>query len=809
MLASILCCFSGGRFPNGWLLMLALAGWAPALAAQQPAQTYSDAIQVMASYHRGSPWSDELVDRVAEAVELLEWPDGMHVDYLDARRLAEPAAFEIERRRLEGRAAVAPASRLLLIDDAALRFYLSHTEALGNPPRVVAIGINDPELQRRAVAEGVKLIITRAVERQSLAFLKELFGEPLPLLVLGDSTGSGRHLSRTFLSSVESMPGATAERVLWEWTPEKVREALPSLPDNTLVYLVEGQTTGAADLHPEARQWLTRLADEGIRVFCHLPYQVRLGCAGGALLDTRRLSRLAVESLISPAFEALPPVQEVGAERHALHAAFYQRLPEARREEVEWLGVEGSMAIAEDRISRLFWGGTLVTSVLLTALLLLWSSRRRARQAQRRLAIDPGSGLPTRQVLESEFEALRDREPGGWLFALVSPNLREYRRHLGLPEAQALFREQLKVLRAQLPRDARLYLNADLGVIGRLPPSYGDHGDTAFDRFIARLGHNTHEPARRHLAWYGSLLRWSGAETGFAQCRAALDDGLFRLERQGWRQPVIRVEPMERRQATRFRQISEALEGVIANPDPEWRLVIQPKVSPHDGRLCGAEILLRWRHPELGEISPGEFLPVVEILDLSSALDHWVMARSLTWLASVRDTLPGLEHLSINVNLATLSESHFREALMEQLNALGLSPDMIELEITEHADFSDLDTVEKHMTRLREQGVRLALDDFGTGHTAFKLLQRLPLTVIKMDRSLLVAADEHHQGRKAYAAMVQFASGLGLRVVAEGVEEPAQAEWLTSLGIDEVQGFLFARPLELEDMLVAYGRPEA
>ncbi|MFP4137374.1 MAG: EAL domain-containing protein [Halomonas sp.] len=789
--------------PGIWL-MLALAAWAPGLAAQAPSPAYSDAIQVLASYHRGSPWSDELIDRVSEAVARLEWPDGMHVDYLDARRLDESAAFEIQRRRLEGRTAVDPASRLLLIDDAALRFYLRHGQALGHPPRVVAVGINDPELRRRAIAEGVKVIVTTAVERQSLTFLKALFGEPLPLLVLGDTTGSGEHLTQTFLSSVETLPGIRVARLLRDWTPEQVLETLSTLPNDTRVYLIEGQTTGAADLDPEARHWLEHLARQGVRVFCHLPYQVRLGCAGGALLDTRRLSGLAVESLISPAFASLPSVQEVGAGRYALHARFHQYLPETRREEVEWLGVEGSLATADSRIMRLFWGGTLVIGVMLAGLLLLWVSRRRARQAQRRLAIDPASGLPTRQVLESEFATL---PPGGWLFALLSPGLRDYRRHVGLPAAQAVFREQLDLLRFQLPRGARLYLNTDLGVIGHLPAQYGDDGATAFDRFIARLGPNADETGQRRLAWYGSLLRWSGTETDFAQCRAALDDGLFRLERQGWRQPVIRVKPMERRQATRFRQLAEALERLIPHPESEWRLVIQPRVSPDDGRLRGAEVLLRWRHPELGDISPLEFLPVVEILDLSWAMDHWVMTHSLAWLASVRDTLPDLEHLSFNVNLATLSTARFREALMAQLQAQGLSPAMVELEITEHADFGDLETLEAHMNRLGQQGVRLALDDFGTGHTAFRLLQRLPFNVIKMDRSLLLAADAHRQGRDAYAAMVQFASHLGMKVVAEGVEASGQADWLGSLGIDEVQGFLFARPLELDAMLATYGIP--
>ncbi|MGM0785698.1 MAG: EAL domain-containing protein [Pseudomonadota bacterium] len=789
----------------GLILVVALTVFAPTGEARQAGR---DAIQVLASYHRGSPWSDELVDRITDAAEWVEWQGGVNVDYLDARRLDESAAFELHQRRLAGREAVQPASRLLLIDDAALRFYLTHTELLGNPERVVAIGINDPALHERATARGIKLILTQAVAEQSLDFLTELFGAPLPVLVLGDRTDSGEHLTREFLASLEAAPGAHLAQVLWDWKPTDVVSALPALPSGTRVYLVEGQTTGAADLRPEARQWLDDLSGQGVKAFCHLPYQVRLGCAGGAILDTRRLARLAVETLISPAFEGLPAVRDVSAVRRMLHASFYSQVPDGLREELEWLEVEGVMASADSQMSRLTWGGVALTAVLLVLLLAAGMSRRRARRAHHRLAVDLATGLPTRQVLEAEFDELRF-EGDGWLFALMSPGLRDYRQHVGLPAAQALFREQLRLLHTHLPKECRLYANADLGVLGHLPATYGEKGEVVVDRFMARLAQAPTGHAGHRIGWYASLLRLSGLEADFAQCRAALDDGLFRLERQGWRQPVIRVAPMEREEATRFRQLSEALETLIDQPDAQWRLVVQPKVSPLTGELRGAEVLLRWRHPELGDIAPLEFLPIVEILGMASRLDHWVMTRSLDWLAHHRERLPKLTHLAINVNLATLSEVAFQGQLVERLSALCLTPDMIELEITEHADFHDLDAIEGVMTPLRDQGVRLALDDFGTGHTAFRLLQRLPFMAVKMDRSLLLAAGERTQAQEAYAAMVHFAEQLGLSVVAEGVESDEQAEWLAGLGIGEVQGFRYARPMELDDFLAVYGVADA
>ncbi|MFY0988907.1 EAL domain-containing protein [Halomonas sp. C05BenzN] len=787
----------------GLLLLPSMASADAPVQAPEPLREAT--IQVLASYHQGNPWTDELVGRVGEAVARLDIPGGLAVDYLDARRLQEHEAFELQLSRLAGRRAVTPADRLLLLDDAALRFYLDHRVALGDPPMVVALGINDPELRSRAIERDVRLIVSRPVERQSLAFLAEIFGAPLPLLVLGDRTPVGENLTNDFLSTLARFDRASLVDVLWDWDPAGVRTALAAAPAGTRVYLVEGQTTGAADLDAEARQWLPELADDGIPVFCHLPYQVSLGCAGGALLDTRRLGRLAVESLLSPAFERLPRVQEVGSGRQVLNAAFHRRLPSGLREDVEWLELDGAIAGADSRFRRLWWGAGWLGVALVAIILLLAWSRRRGRQQQQRLMMDSVTGLPTRQALEAGFtnhEVGRD----GWLFELLSPGLREYRQRIGLVDAQALFREQLRMMRDYLPRGWRLHAGSDFGLIGVIPEAQGGSGEGDFNTFMARLDMALAAQSTRKLSWHASLLRLGGHDADLAQCCAALDDGLLRLERQGWRQPVIRVEPLDRDTATRFQRLSRDLERLIDAPGAEWRLMVQPKVSPFDGRLAGAEMLIRWEHPELGAISPGEFLPITEILGISARLDSWVMCRSLEWYARHRRQLSSLPHLAFNVNLATLAGSDFHGALAERIADLALAPGALELEITEHADFSDLESVEVVLGKLRRLGVRLALDDFGTGRTAFQLLQRLPLTSVKLDRSLLQAAGRHGRALDAYAAMVRFCDQLGLAVVAEGVETRDEAHWLMSLGIQEVQGFLYARPMELDDFLVRYGR---
>lgn len=787
-----------------WLLaaLLALAGGA---SADPPAEALGPRLKVLASYHRGNPWTDELLRHIEAAAERLD--ASVDVDYLDARRLLEGQAFALERARLAGRRAVTPGERLLLLDDAALRFYLAHAEALGDPGRVMALGINDPELARRGLSRGVRLIDTAAVGGQSVAFLEAAFGAPLPLLVLGDNTPVGQDLTRTFLAQLTRRAPGRLAGVLWDWTPEEVVEALAGLPADTRVYLVEGQTTGAGDLDARRREWLPALAARGIPVFCHLPYQLKLGCAGGAQLDTRRLGSLAVESLLSPAFARLPARQTVGSGRRVLDARWSATVPPALAGEIEWRNVGSAMDEARRNRQRLLWASAGVGGVLAAGLAgLAWLRRREARR-QRRLLVDRATGLPSRQLLEADL-ANPHRRRDGWVFVLTSPRLREMRTRFGLAAAQALLRDQVAEVRRALPDGWRLYAGSGFSLLGWVPASSGgEHVEARLDTVLARLDERLGAAGDDRLAWHASLLRLAGHEADIAQCGAALDEGIMRLERTGWRQPLLRVTPLPLEAATRFRRLAEEVQALIEAPETQWRLVVQPQLAADGVTPLGAEALIRWRHPALGEVSPVEFLPVVERLGLSARLDAWVIDQALAWLARHRDRLADLPRLSVNVSLPTLQRDRFVAELDAALSRWGVPGERLEIEVTEHADFGDLALADAALGRLRRLGVRVALDDFGTGYTAFRLLQRLPFDTVKLDRGLLAAAGHHERAVEAYAAMVSFCRQLGLEVIAEGVETEREAEWLIGLGVRVLQGYHYARPLELDAFLARYAGP--
>jgi len=231
----------------------------------------------------------------------------------------------------------------------------------------------------------------------------------------------------------------------------------------------------------------------------------------------------------------------------------------------------------------------------------------------------------------------------------------------------------------------------------------------------------------------------------------------------------------------------------------ELRLVYQPRIDFASGQCCGAEALLRWTHPKLGDVSPNEFIPIVEQTALMRPVTTWVLDKALEQLAVWHASGIDLQ-LSINVSAANLDETDFVERVQLYLLKHRVRPEFLELEVTESAMMCDPVVALARLRALADLGIRIALDDFGTGHSSLAHLQRFPISVVKIDRSFVQSLDrEVDQAGILVRTMIQLSHGLGHRVVAEGVETPRTAEILDALGCDEAQGYHYARPLEQQD----------
>jgi EAL domain-containing protein (putative c-di-GMP-specific phosphodiesterase class I) len=211
--------------------------------------------------------------------------------------------------------------------------------------------------------------------------------------------------------------------------------------------------------------------------------------------------------------------------------------------------------------------------------------------------------------------------------------------------------------------------------------------------------------------------------------------------------------------------------------------------------------LLRWRHPTLGEISPSEFIPIIEQTAMAKATTAWVMETALkqlsTWCAAGLDL-----QLSVNVSAANLIEPDFMEQVTASLARHALPTERLELEITESAVMEDAGQALTALRTLADAGIRLAIDDFGTGYSSLSYLQRLPAQVVKIDQSFIrsLAVDERQQC--LVPTMIMLSHDLGYHVVAEGVETVEALELLATARCDEAQGYLFGRPMTATDFIL-------
>ena len=231
----------------------------------------------------------------------------------------------------------------------------------------------------------------------------------------------------------------------------------------------------------------------------------------------------------------------------------------------------------------------------------------------------------------------------------------------------------------------------------------------------------------------------------------------------------------------------------------ELHLVYQPRIELASGRCIGAEALLRWDHPQLGEISPGEFIPLVEETSLVRETTAWVLDNAMHQQSEWRQR--GLELcLSINVSAANLREDDLSARIALLLLKHRLPAQCIELELTESAIMDRSGVAGDQLLSLNAAGVRLAIDDFGTGYSSLSYLQKLPAHVVKIDQSFIRHLEQGTREQALVQSIITLSHDLGYRVVAEGVETSVALQPLLAMGCDEAQGYFFSRPLEPEQV---------
>jgi len=231
----------------------------------------------------------------------------------------------------------------------------------------------------------------------------------------------------------------------------------------------------------------------------------------------------------------------------------------------------------------------------------------------------------------------------------------------------------------------------------------------------------------------------------------------------------------------------------------------QPIYSAETGLLVAAEALVRWREPEWGYVPPDDFIPVAEETGLIVALGQWVFLHVCEQVRRWRDEQRAVIRIGVNVSGKQIREPGMVEMVRQALEATGVSPTQVELEITESTIMQDDALTIQTLRQLKEMGVGLALDDFGTGYSSLSYLRRFTIDRVKIDRSFVSELPGNASDAALTSAIIAMAHGLQLDVVAEGVETDEQARFLELRGCDELQGYFFGRPCPAEEFVDRLG----
>ncbi len=276
------------------------------------------------------------------------------------------------------------------------------------------------------------------------------------------------------------------------------------------------------------------------------------------------------------------------------------------------------------------------------------------------------------------------------------------------------------------------------------------------------------------------------------------DIAMYEAKNRGGSQYYIYHADMYLRVAQRVALESEVRQALLKK---QFSLSLQPQLEAGSKRLCGFEALLRWEHPERGMVPPDDFIPILENSEYMIELGYWVIRRCFELVLELKPKITTDFRIAINLSASQFLDPDLPDYLSQMLERFSVSARYFELELTEQTLVSDIDTVIAAMRRLKLMGFSFAIDDFGTGYSSLAYLKKMPVDVIKIDKSFVFGMLENHSDYQIIMSTIAMVKNLGLQVTAEGVETSAQLRSLTENACDVIQGYYFSKPIPEKNLL--------
>lgn len=281
--------------------------------------------------------------------------------------------------------------------------------------------------------------------------------------------------------------------------------------------------------------------------------------------------------------------------------------------------------------------------------------------------------------------------------------------------------------------------------------------------------------------------------TDFDKLYQSADVAMYRAKKEGRNCFRFFTREMQVRSARRL-QIENALRNALARD--QFQLHYQPQIAMQDGRVVGAEALLRWQHPELGMMSPAEFIPVAEESGQILAIGEWVLRTAVGQARRWMDSGQSPITIAVNLSAVQFREARLPDLVVKILEEADLPPQYIELELTESVAMDSPLAAIAVMDNLHARGICMSIDDFGTGYSSLSYLKKFKVSKLKIDQSFVHDISEDPESRAIVSAIITLASSMGFKTIAEGVETAGQLAFLRLQGCDEVQGYYFSKPLD-------------
>ena len=455
----------------------------------------------------------------------------------------------------------------------------------------------------------------------------------------------------------------------------------------------------------------------------------------------------------------------------------------ARDEAVVWVRDDGVVVLG-DGGEPLYLQGYLLD---------ITPERELQEQLRLQALFDPLTGLANRAFFHEQLEhavSIRtENEPGS---AVVFIDLDEFKQ-INDQYGHSVGDEVLSILGARLKTviragDSVARLGGDEFAV--LLTSVQEPAEPAIvaERLLEQITAPI-EVAGRHLlltASIGIALGSNGTEL-LKQADAAM----YRAKANGDADYAFYDDELDQSALNRFKRIAEMRQAIA---DKQFTLAYQPVVNLDPFEVVGLEALLRWQHPTLGEVPPLDFIPLAEESGLIVQIGRWVLLEACFYASRLRELLGRDLEIAVNVSARQLQHPEFIEHVENALERADLPPHLLTLELTESVLVASGERAEQQLAVLKDRGVKLALDDFGTGYASLAYLQRLPVDIVKIDRSFTAKIDTGAADLALLEGIVGLGKALGLQLVAEGIERVAQQGIVQDLGCHGAQGFHFGRP---------------